>query len=96
MVYWNNTDVALALIGGAMISLSSILNLLFMGRITGLSGMLFTIVNLDKKSGFMWKVSFVLGLISSIFILRSYMLETTLGVKLFDGVDNQAGLSLPG
>lgn len=54
-------DLLLASIGGLLISLSSSLNLLIMGRITGMSGTLNGIITLDKKS-FHWKSSLFFGI----------------------------------
>ena len=64
MVYWNTTEVVMALIGGALIAISSTLNLNYYGKITGLSGMFYSVVTHDEKSGFYWKYSFLLGLIT--------------------------------
>jgi len=64
MVYWNNQDVIGALIGGALIAISSTLNLLMFGRITGLSGAFNSIVRYDKEGGFDWKMCFMTGLIT--------------------------------
>lgn len=94
-VHWDNIEIALAIVGGTMISISTILNLLFMGRVTGLSGMLFSIVKIETKSGFLWKLSFVFGLISSVFILKAHMGDHALGVRVFDDFDNENKLDLP-
>ena len=49
-----------SVIGGILISISTSINLLFKGRITGMSGILF---NLVKLSDFYWRYIFVLGMI---------------------------------
>jgi uncharacterized protein len=64
MVYWNNQDVIGALIGGALIALSTTLNLVMFGRITGLSGAFNSIIRYDKDGGFDWKACFMTGLIT--------------------------------
>lgn len=64
MVVWNPAEVAGAVIGGAIIALSSTLNLLLYGRITGINGILNTLIKADFKNGFGWKFSFMLGLIA--------------------------------
>ena len=52
MVYWNNQDIICALIGGAFIAVSTTLNLLLYGRITGLSGSFNSIIKHDLNAGF--------------------------------------------
>ena len=48
MVYWNTQEVIQAIIGGSLIALSSTLNLLLYGRVTGISGILTSVIKLDK------------------------------------------------
>lgn len=62
MVYWNDQDVICALIGGVLIAISTTLNLLLYGRITGLSGSFNSIIKYDKAAGFDFKTSFFVGL----------------------------------
>ena len=64
MVVWNPNEIGGAVIGGALLGLSSSLNLLLYGRITGINGMLNTLMKYDMNSGFQWKFAFVLGLIT--------------------------------
>ena len=64
MVYWNTKEVVCALIGGCLISLSTTLNLLYYGRITGLSGIFNTVVKQDKTEGLSWKTSFFTALLT--------------------------------
>ena len=64
MVYWNNQDVIAALIGGTLISMSTTLNLLLYGRITGLSGAFNSIIRFDKQGGMHWKFVFLTALIT--------------------------------
>lgn len=64
MVYWNNQDIICALIGGAFIAVSTTLNLLLYGRITGLSGSFNSIIKHDLNAGFDYKTTFFVGLIT--------------------------------
>eukprot|EP00347_Sterkiella_histriomuscorum_P016880 403351492 len=64
MVYWNSQEVIQAVIGGALIALSSTLNLFLYGRITGISGMLTSVIKFDKENGFYYKYYFILGLLT--------------------------------
>ena len=47
-----------------LIGISSTLNLLWYGRITGMSGIFNSLVKFDKEAGFYWKFCFFTGLIS--------------------------------
>ena len=62
-------DMILAAVGGCFIALSSTLNLFMKGRITGLSGIFYTLIRLDFASGLTWKFAFFCGM-----ILASYPL----------------------
>ncbi len=62
MVYWNTQEVICALIGGAFIAVSASLNLLFYGRVTGLSGIFNSVVKHDNSAGFYWKICFLVAL----------------------------------
>jgi uncharacterized membrane protein YedE/YeeE len=62
MVYWSGQDVIAALIGGTLISISTTLNLLLYGRITGLSGAFNSMIKYDKPAGFDWKTCFFVAL----------------------------------
>jgi uncharacterized membrane protein YedE/YeeE len=64
MVVWNPGEIGGAVIGGALIALASTLNLLLYGRISGINGMLNTLMKLDFKGGFEWKFAFITGLIT--------------------------------
>jgi uncharacterized membrane protein YedE/YeeE len=64
MVYWNNQDVICALIGGTLIAISTSLNLLLYGRITGLSGAFNSIIRFDKAGGMPWKFVFLTALLT--------------------------------
>jgi len=62
MVYWNPADVWLALIGGGIIGVSTTLHLLLRGRVTGFSGIFFSLVTFDKSS-FLWKLCLIMAVI---------------------------------
>jgi len=62
-IYWEPVEIGMALLGGAFIALATTLNILLMGRITGLSGIFFTIIRLNIKEGLIWKVSALAGLV---------------------------------
>lgn len=55
-------DIQFAIIGGLLISISSSLNLLLKGRITGMSGIFNGLITFDKAS-LQWKLSFFLGML---------------------------------
>jgi len=65
MVVASAEDYLPAFFGGVLIGISASLNLLLMGRITGLSGIFNSLYNLDIAGGFYWKYAFFSGLISS-------------------------------
>lgn len=80
MVFWNATDIGLAVIGGALIGIATSLHYVIKGRVTGFSGILFSIVTYDLPS-FFWKVSLMMGVMiaSSIFYLAyGYSIYLTL------------------
>jgi uncharacterized membrane protein YedE/YeeE len=66
----NLTDTSAAIIGGSLIAIASTLNLLFNGKITGLSGIFFGLASCEKNSN--WKLAFLNG-----------MLITSCGMKKF-------------
>jgi uncharacterized membrane protein YedE/YeeE len=68
-MYWDTTQVLLALLGGVFIAASSSLNLFLTGRITGMSSIFYTLINWDMKEGLIWKVMFVVGLIIPPYVL---------------------------
>lgn len=51
-----------ALIGGGLIGLSATILLIFKGRVTGISGIMFGVIK-PIKNDTMWKFKFILGLI---------------------------------
>lgn len=56
-------NVAGGLIGGSLIGISSLLMLLLLGRITGISGILTGIITWNKTDGLPWRAAFIGGLI---------------------------------
>jgi uncharacterized membrane protein YedE/YeeE len=67
-----------AFIGGILIAAATSFNLLFKGRITGISGVVFGIAT-PMREGFFWKVSFIIGLLFStnfIYLMNSEYYET--------------------
>lgn len=70
MVYWNGYDIALGVIGGVLIGVATSIHYLLKGRVTGFSGIVYSIITFDKPS-FYWKVSLMMGVViaSSIFFL---------------------------
>lgn len=53
----------MALLGGGFIALATTLNLLLMGRITGMSGMFFTLIRFKKDEGLLWKICCMFGVV---------------------------------
>jgi len=47
MVFWNQYDIANALIGGLLIGVATTFHLLIKGRITGFSGIYYSLVTMD-------------------------------------------------
>lgn|SRR5690554_1446998 len=56
-------NIAGGLIGGSMIGIASLLMLLLLGRITGISGILTGVITWNKTGGLSWRVTFIAGLI---------------------------------
>ena len=56
------SDYFLALTGGLLISLATSINLLVKGRLTGISGILFSVVSFDRDT-LNWKLPFILAFI---------------------------------
>lgn len=81
MVLFEPTDIVAALVGGALIALATTLNLLVMGRITGLSGIFNTLIKVDSEGGFRWKLAFFTGLVGLPYLLFKTVGET---IKLSD------------
>lgn len=54
-------DFIYALIGGALIGISVTLMLLFMGRVTGISGITYRLA-FERPKDYLWRLAFLLGL----------------------------------
>lgn len=72
-VCWNSDDVYLALIGGCLIGVATSIHYMLMGRVTGFSGIYYSLITFDKGS-WNWK----LGLMSSV------MLASCIMFKIYD------------
>lgn len=66
MVLYSGYDYGMATVGGILISLSTSFNLLFKGRITGMSGIMYGFITLNEV---MWRFALIIGMIwtSSLF-----------------------------
>lgn len=47
MVFWNGTDIGLAVIGGALIGIATSIHYVVKGRVTGFSGIMYSISTYD-------------------------------------------------
>lgn len=63
-----------ALAGGALLGLSATVLMLFTGKIAGISGIIGGLLN-PQKGEFNWRLAFVLGMFSSVFILAPFAIE---------------------
>lgn len=61
------------LAGGSLIGLSSILMLLLLGRITGISGILGGVIAWNGASEWSWRAAFILGLITGAAMYRIFI-----------------------
>lgn len=71
-----------AVIGGAVLSVAALMMLLFNGKITGISGIIYGLKQSFSKSG-LWRFCFILGLIISPFFAShyGYVLPDTLNMS---------------
>lgn len=46
-MYWNTEDVLLAIFGGALIGIATSIHYLVMGKTTGFSGLLYSLISFD-------------------------------------------------
>lgn len=63
MVFWNEYDIANAFIGGLLIGAATTVHLLIKGRITGFSGIYYSLVTLDPNS-FIWKLALMASIVA--------------------------------
>jgi len=68
----SEANVIGGLSGGAMIGLASVLLLLLIGRITGISGILGGVVNWNATKDLPWRVAFIVGLILGAILYRLF------------------------
>ncbi|MGB4247777.1 MAG: YeeE/YedE family protein [Pseudohongiellaceae bacterium] len=66
-------NVAGGLIGGSMIGLASVLMLLMLGRITGISGILTGIITWNRNDGLPWRAAFIGGLVLGAVLYRLFV-----------------------
>ena len=64
-------SVGFSLLGGGLIGIAATLMLLFNGRITGISGILYSVVS-GEKSTTLWSGLFLVGLISGGAVMRLF------------------------
>ena len=60
-----------ALLGGMLLGFSAALLMLFSGKVAGISGIVAGVIN-PKKNESSWKVAFVIGMISSAFVIQPF------------------------
>lgn len=68
MVSLTLADIILSSMGGVFISLSTSFHLYMKGRITGFSGIFYSLITFDKSSLY-WKAALVCGLLSTSAVL---------------------------
>ena len=66
----SSSDAGFAILGGVLIGVSTSLHLLLKGRVTGMSGIFYSLITFDKSS-FLWKTSLTSGMlfVSSLMML---------------------------
>lgn len=66
------TDTGFAIFGGFLIALSTSLHLYLKGRVTGMSGIFWSLITFELPS-FIWKISLLSGslIVSAIFFLTT-------------------------
>ena len=67
----NFYDYLFAFLGGSLIALSSSLNLLLNGKITGISGIMRGVVMFDRKD-LSWKLPFITGLMTFVYFFGNF------------------------
>ncbi|KAL4478441.1 hypothetical protein ABPG74_006676 [Tetrahymena malaccensis] len=97
-------DILFAIIGGLLISVATTFNLIMKGRITGISGILFTVFNLQIDQ-FYWKATFFFGFLataSALFLIFGFQPIFNTSFVMFDSPDqmianlNYAGFIIAG
>jgi uncharacterized membrane protein YedE/YeeE len=67
---WHPVDIAMALVGGGFIAAAASLNMLVAGRVTGLSGMFFTLIRLKIRELLLPKFCTIVGMVLVPFLFR--------------------------
>lgn len=78
------TSITLALIGGSLIGLSSSLNYILFGKITGLSGFLFKVLSFQFDLVYVTKFCFLVGLVTAVDIYYQFFGSKLYGVTVLD------------
>lgn len=78
------TSITLALIGGSLIGLSSSLNYILFGKITGLSGYLFKVLSFQIDLQYVTKFCFLVGLITAVDVYYQIFGSQLYGVTVLD------------
>lgn len=95
----SSSDAGMAILGGLLIGIASSLHLVLLGRVTGFSGIFYSLITYDKSS-FFWKLSLISGVLFS-----SSILMVSAGTNKIAGTDstifdpaevNYSGLSFIG
>ena len=74
-------NIAGGLIGGSLIGISSLMMLLLLGRITGISGILTGVITWNKQDGLPWRVAFIGGLILGA-VLYQFAFDRALPIEM--------------
>lgn len=100
IIDWQHFTPTTAIAGGVLIGFSSALLILFNGRIAGIAGIVAGLVK-PKKTDFLWRLAFILGLIGSPFVWQLFAdlpeiiidaNETTLAISgLIVGISTRYG-----
>lgn len=67
----NFKDIYLAAAGGLLIGIATSIHYLLKGRITGFSGIYYSLITMDKNS-FFWKISLMSSVVLSSSLLYKY------------------------
>ncbi len=62
-----------ALLGGALIGLSAVILMLFLGQIAGISGILSSVFSLKKGFKITWQLAFIVGLFLSGWVVSGFV-----------------------
>lgn len=68
----SEANIVGGLLGGALIGVASVLMMLMIGRITGISGILGGVINWRPRDGSSWRAAFIAGLILGAALYRLF------------------------